>query len=113
MTAVRDLILKDPNFINPHGEEIWEGYGTNLALVRLKPCTYSEEHYHMFTKEIYGILYGFPMIVIDGKEIQLHPGMLITIVPEQVHQIFNHTDQEAIFAVKSNIPWSADDMFVL
>ncbi len=113
MTAVRDFILKDPNYINTFGEEVWEGYGTNLALVRLKPGTYSEQHYHLYTKEIYGILYGCPTIVIDEERILLHPGMLITIVPEQIHQIFNHTDEEVIFAVKTNIPWSAADMFVL
>ncbi len=113
MKSVKEFIDRPPDLVNSQGEEIWENYRPNMAIVRLKPGTSSDKHYHKKTREIYGILYGYPILIVDGKSDRLHPHNLRTIRPGQVHQIINSTINDVIFAVISSIPWSPDDTFLV
>lgn len=111
MIVVNEILTRPPDIINQCGEEIWTGVGSNLAMVRLQPGTRSERHYHVVTKEWYFILMGHPVMELDSETLYLHKGVMVTIIPGQIHQIFNRTQKDVLFLVQTNIPWSADDQY--
>ena len=98
-------------FIAPLWEEIFEmfwkkeelGRATNhsLATVILYPWKCSPKHYHKISEEIYYVLSGKAIIVIDNEEYTLTKNDSCLIMPGDVHQIFNYSNNKVEFLVTS------------
>ncbi|MCA9186142.1 MAG: cupin domain-containing protein [Pirellulaceae bacterium] len=67
----------------------------SLAEARLPVGASTTPHYHPVTEEIYYILQGTALMMIDGLTRNVSPGDAIAIPPGALHQITN-TGQETL-----------------
>jgi mannose-6-phosphate isomerase-like protein (cupin superfamily) len=65
----------------------------SLALIELESDQSSSNHYHPSTEELYVILEGKGKVIRDGQIIDVTAHDIVSILPDQQHQIFN-TDQQ-------------------
>ena len=108
MIELRDYLVRQPDIINDCGEETWRVRGTNLSLVRLQYKARSDRRTQLLTKEWYFILRGRPTMIIDEEVLDLHIGMMVVVIPGQIHQIVNHVHEDVLFMVEKNIKWDKD-----
>jgi mannose-6-phosphate isomerase-like protein (cupin superfamily) len=104
---------------NPSGEVIHELVGKlaehggaslhSLAHVTIPPGKSSDAHYHRHCEETYYILKGEAHMVIDGQDISLTPGQTCLILPGEMHQVFNHAEEDLAFLVVCSPPWTPSD----
>ena len=116
---------------NPAGESVYELIGNSahippaissklavehprqanhsLALITIAPGAASKPHYHKICQESYYILSGQARMRLDEQEIQMGPGQACLILPGQVHQITNDSDQTLEFLAVCVPPWFASD----
>lgn len=105
-----------PTITGRDGEEIWERFLGNLALVRLRPGKSSELHRHDDMTEYYIGLAGLPVLYLEfegkAKKYNLAPGLMIPIFPKVRHQIWNNPEakQDAVFSVKCEPYYNPDDV---
>lgn len=105
--------------ISASGEVIQEFIGIqagtvkshSLARVTIEPGKSSLLHYHKISDESYLILFGTATMQINGVELTLHPWEAVLIQPMDVHQIFNHGDDDLVFLAACVPAWQPDDSF--
>ena len=86
-----------PPFITKDGSEIRELLAhrnsairnQSLAEARLPVGTSTQEHYHVWTEEIYYITHGTGRVRIDGEMRDVKVGDAIAILPGQKHKLWN------------------------
>lgn len=81
----------------------------SLAEVYLPPGKCSSEHHHLTAEESYYILSGTPRMVVDGRNVSLHPGQALLIQPGERHQISNDSSEPVTFLVFCAPAWVAED----
>lgn len=103
-------------FISPNGEQVFEllgqavGFGEqhSLAHVLIPPGKSSDKHYHPEVEESYYILKGQAELIIDEETLHMQPGQAIAILPNQTHQIFNHSDEDLEFLAICAPGWTPE-----
>lgn len=117
--------------LNPAGESVYELIGNSttippdisskldvehpqhanhsLALISIAPGASSKPHYHKICQESYYILSGQARMRLDEQEIQMERGEACLILPGQVHQITNNSNQTLEFLAVCVPPWFASD----
>lgn len=111
MKLFSETLLRPADITNPHGEEIWLNIGRNTVLVRLRPGTRSETHYHKIITERCSVLNGQLSLLLNGVESIYEFGPIITIPPLAWHQVFNHSKFDATFLVRSSAEWKTEDQY--
>lgn len=105
--------------ISASGEVIQEIIGVqagdvnshSLARVTIGPGKSSLPHFHRISDESYLILSGTATMHINGVEFTLHPWEAVLIEPMDVHQIFNHGDEDLVFMAVCVPAWQPGDSF--
>jgi quercetin dioxygenase-like cupin family protein len=64
--------------------------GSQVQIVTMNPGDSIPGHYHKTSHEVYSVLQGQCTLTVDGQEIILRPGTLLTIEPGDIHQLHNH-----------------------
>lgn len=122
LARLEDILQREPTITNRFGEEIWEdvlafpkigskSQSVSTVLVRLKPETSSELHYHNIITEVYHIVQGRPRMLVDRQWENLSAGDTIMIVPGQRHRIVNPGDIDVLFWVDSTPAWFEGDFY--
>ena len=110
---------RPPEMTSSSGETLQEILGLqtgdckshSLAVVTIPPGKSSSAHYHKDSDESYLILSGQARLTLDKKDYELDAGDACLIQPQEVHQIFNESDQELIFLAVCIPAWHPDDSF--
>jgi mannose-6-phosphate isomerase-like protein (cupin superfamily) len=105
--------------INPTGDVVQELMGNvagnihnhSLARITIPPGRSCQPHFHKNSDESYLILSGTATLQINGVETVLHPWDTVLIEPMDVHQIFNHGDEDLLFLAVCVPAWHPDDSF--
>ena len=109
----RDVIARD----NGYGERVYELAGPEngnirkhcIAIVEINPGKSSKNHYHPKVEETYFILSGQALMNIDGTDVMLTQGDLITIPTGVHHKVTNFSDSEILqLYVTCAEPWSLE-----
>lgn len=83
----------------------------SLARVTIGPGKSSLPHFHKLSEESYLILSGKATLEINGMKFSLQPWEAVLIEPMDVHQIFNHGDEDLVFLAACVPSWQPDDSF--
>jgi len=81
----------------------------NIVQVLMPAGHSGGSHYHKLAEETYYILKGEADIVIDGYSFKATPGMMVSILPGEVHDVINNTDGDFELLAISSPPFSPDD----
>lgn len=74
-----------------------------MQMVSMEPGDTISGHYHKTSHEVYCVLKGQCTLKVDGQEIDLQPGILLTIEPGDIHQLHNHgSELFELLVFKSN-----------
>jgi quercetin dioxygenase-like cupin family protein len=79
-------------------------------LWRLSPGQASTRHRHLRQTELYVVLEGTGRIRVEGELLTLAPLSTLVVEPETVRQIFNDTDQDALWLVVGTPPEAANTL---
>ena len=80
-----------------------------LQTVTIPPHTKQREHFHSVQTEVFYILRGECLIVVNGREYLSKQGDAIICEPHDVHYLWNKTDKEFELVVfKINYPGNTD-----
>lgn len=81
-----------------------EGEWNCVEFVVIEPGASVGEHVHMRTEEIYYIISGRAIVMMDGRRIEARPGDLITTPIGSSHSIANHGEADMEFFVTEVFP---------
>jgi quercetin dioxygenase-like cupin family protein len=85
--------------------------GLGARLWRLRPGQASTRHRHVSQTELYVVLTGVGrMRVDDSGPLSLQPLSAVVVEPEAVRQIFNDTDEDALWLVVGEPPELANTL---
>jgi uncharacterized cupin superfamily protein len=79
-------------------------------LWRLSPGQASTRHRHLEQTELYVVLEGTGRIRVEDELLTLAPLSTLVIDPQTVRQIFNDTDQDALWLVVGTPPEAANTL---
>jgi len=79
-------------------------------LWRLPPGQASTKHRHFATEELYVVLEGRGRVRVDGETLDLGPLDSLLVEPESVRQIFNDTEEDALWLVLGAPPEAASTL---
>lgn len=79
-------------------------------LWRLSPGQASTRHRHIAQRELYVVLQGRGRIRIDGELLTLGPLSAVAIEPASVRQVFNDTDEDALWLMVGAPPEGANTL---
>lgn len=83
----------------------------NIVQVLMPPRHSGGSHYHKLSEETYYILKGEADIIINGYSFKATPGMIISILPGEVHDVINNTDSDFELLAISAPAFSSEDSF--
>jgi quercetin dioxygenase-like cupin family protein len=87
-----------------------EAGSLGARLWRLQPGQASTMHRHFATEELYVVLEGTGRISVDDETLELGPLDALLVEPESVRQVFNDTDQDALWLVFGAPPEGANTL---
>jgi uncharacterized cupin superfamily protein len=79
-------------------------------LWRLHPGQASTKHRHFRTNELYVLLEGEGRVRVDDELISLRPLSSIYVEPEHLRQVFNDTDDDALWLIVGAPPEAANTL---
>jgi quercetin dioxygenase-like cupin family protein len=79
-------------------------------LWRLAPGQANTRHRHRGEHELYVLLSGTGRIRVDGELLTLTPQSAVLVEPESLRQVFNDTDEEALWLVIGAPPAPANTL---
>ncbi len=85
-----------------------ETFGARLW--RLHPGQASTKHRHFRTNELYVLLEGEGRIRVDDELISLRPLSAVFVEPEHLRQVFNDTDDDALWLIIGAPPEAANTL---
>jgi uncharacterized cupin superfamily protein len=85
-----------------------ETFGARLW--RLHPGQASTKHRHFRTNELYILLEGEGRIRVDDELISLRPLSAVFVEPEHLRQVFNDTDDDALWLIVGAPPEAANTL---
>lgn len=74
----------------------------------MSPGTAEQLHKHQHVHQVFYILQGEAVFVLNTHNQPLSSGKFITVCPGDVHQIRNNTEEQLIFLVISSPPVTTD-----
>jgi quercetin dioxygenase-like cupin family protein len=77
---------------------------------RLAPGQASTKHRHFATEELYVLLEGRGRIRIDDDVLELGPLDALLVEPDSVRQVFNDTDEDALWLISGAPPEAANTL---
>ncbi len=87
-----------------------EAVGFGARLWRLRAGQASTLHRHFVTEEMYVLLEGRGRIRVDGEALDLRPLDALLVEPESTRQVFNDTDQDALWLIFGAPPEAANTL---
>jgi uncharacterized cupin superfamily protein len=85
-----------------------ETFGARLW--RLHPGQASTKHRHFRTNELYVLLEGVGSVRVDDELISLRPLSAVFVEPEHLRQVFNDTDDDALWLIFGAPPEAANTL---
>jgi len=85
-----------------------ETFGARLW--RLHPGQASTKHRHFSTHELYVLLEGEGRVRVDDELITLRPLSALFVEPEHLRQVFNDTDEDALWLIVGAPPEAANTL---
>ena len=79
-------------------------------LWRLHPGQASTRHRHFRTNELYVLLEGEGRVRVDDELISLRPLSAVFVEPEHLRQVFNDTDDDALWLIVGAPPEAANTL---
>jgi quercetin dioxygenase-like cupin family protein len=79
-------------------------------LWRLHPGQASTRHRHFEEHELYVLLEGIGRMRVDDELLTLEPLSAVFVEPEHVRQVFNDTDEDALWLVVGSPPEQANTL---
>jgi quercetin dioxygenase-like cupin family protein len=79
-------------------------------LWRLHPGQASTRHRHFEEHELYVLLGGIGRMRVDDELLTLEPLSAVLVEPEHVRQVFNDTDEDALWLVVGSPPEQANTL---
>ena len=118
MITIRTEDHPEP-IISDYGEIVQELLGLvaggvashSLARVTISPEKSCLPHFHKASDESYLILSGTATLQINDDVFTLQPWETVLIEPMDVHQIFNHGDEDLVFLAACVPAWRPGDSF--
>jgi len=83
----------------------------SLAIIILDVGKESEEHYHKKTEEIYYILEGCGVVMIDSTRYEIKPGHAVFLPINSLHKIINAADKPLKLVCADSPPFDPNDVF--
>ena len=77
---------------------------------RLRPGQASTKHRHFATEELYVLIEGRGRIRVDEEVLELEPLDALLVEPESVRQIFNDTEEDALWLAMGAPPEAANTL---
>jgi mannose-6-phosphate isomerase-like protein (cupin superfamily) len=87
-----------------------EAGSLGARLWRLRPGQASTMHRHFATEELYVVMEGRGRIRVDEETLDLAPLDALLVEPESVRQIFNDTEEDALWLVMGAPPEAANTL---
>jgi len=87
-----------------------EAGSLGARLWRLLPGQASTMHRHFATEELYVVLEGRGRIRVDGEVLELDSLDALLVEPESVRQVFNDTEEDALWLVVGAPPEAANTL---
>ena len=81
----------------------------NIVQVLMPSGCSGGSHYHKLAEETYYILKGEADIVINGYSFKAVPGMMVSILPGEVHDVINNSNSDFELLAISAPAFSPDD----
>jgi len=81
----------------------------NIVQVLMPAGHSGGSHYHKLAEETYYILKGEADIVIDGYSFKATSGMMVSILPGEIHDVINNTDSDFELLAISAPAFSPED----
>ena len=81
----------------------------NIVQVLLPSGHSGGSHYHKLAEETYYVLKGEADIIINGYSFKVTPGMMISILPGEIHDVINNTDNDFELLAISAPAFSPED----
>jgi len=81
----------------------------NIVQVLIPSGHSGGSHYHKVAEETYFILKGEADIVINGHCFKAMPGMMFSILPREIHDVINNTDNDFELLAISAPAFSPED----
>lgn len=85
-----------------------DGFGARLW--RLRPGQASTRHRHFATEELYVVLEGKGRIRVGDEVLSLDPLDALLVDPESVRQVFNDTEEDALWLIFGAPPEGANTL---
>jgi len=70
-----------------------------IQIVKFNPGKESPFHFHKKTREIFYILKGQAILIIESKRFRTNPGEIFICEPKEIHRVVNNTKEEFIILV--------------
>jgi len=83
-----------------------------LQIVKVKPKSKINPHYHKKTKEVFFILKGKATLLLKNKKIKAKPGDFFVCKPGNMHGVINHSKKEFLILVLKINPKERDSYWV-
>jgi mannose-6-phosphate isomerase-like protein (cupin superfamily) len=80
----------------------------SIADIVIAPGVVVTPHYHRVIEEIYYVVAGEGIMMLNGETQTVRVGDAIVILPGEKHSIRNATDKELRLIVTCNPPWTPD-----
>ncbi len=91
------------------GKQLETG-GFGARLWRLRPGQASTLHRHFATEELYVLLEGRGRVRVDGETLELGPLDSLLVEPESNRQVFNDTEEDALWLIFGAPPEAANTL---
>lgn len=83
----------------------------SCVIVTLRPSAESETHYHKRREEIYYVLEGEGLLIVDSNKYDITKGMTAFIPPGTSHKVINKGTKPLRLFVVGSPPYSPADTF--
>lgn len=90
---------------NQHGQT----KNHTVALVELMPGHASAPHFHREREESYFFLEGSGVAKIDGTEVEIGQGKMLTTTPGEKHEFLNNSESPLKYLVITAPAWTPED----
>lgn len=84
----------------------------SFALVQLEPGAESQAHHHLETEEIYFILEGQGVVIVDSVELKIQPGHAVLLPIKSIHRIKNTGSTVLKIACSDSPPFDPIDVYI-
>lgn len=107
ITAGDHTLLRE--LLSPHNDPIDARY--SLAIARIGPGRSSAPH-ALATTEVYYLLQGKGVMIVEGEEREVERGDAVYIPPRATQRLRNTGDEEIVFICIVDPAWRAEDEVV-